>query len=271
MEFSLRVALTAALIYVLFVGLMYVVQRKLQYFPDRTIYTPAAAGVAEMSVVQLTAADGVETVGWYHHPATDNAPTIVYFHGNAGSIGDRSGHVRLWLEAGYGVLLLSYRGYGASSGHPSEAGLYADGRAAIAYVLAQGIAADRLVLYGESLGTGVAVKMATEHDIAALVLEAPFTSATDVGAQAYRILPVRLMLKDRYDSISRITGINAPLLIIHGEADRTIPVSHGRKLLAAALEPKTGEFVPGAGHSDLRAFGANKIIMEYLAATIFRR
>ena len=117
------------------------------------------------------------------------------FHGNAGSIAGRGGHVQPWLEAGYGALLLSYRGYGGSEGRPTEDRLYADARAAIAYVLAQGVAPDRLVLYGESLGTGVAVKMAVEHDVAAVVLEAPFTSAVDVGAEAYWILPVRWMTR----------------------------------------------------------------------------
>lgn len=192
------------------------------------------------------------------------------FHGNAGSIAGRGGHVQPWLEAGYGALLLSYRGYGGSEGRPTEDRLYADARAAIAYVLAQGVAPDRLVLYGESLGTGVAVKMAVEHDVAAVVLEAPFTSAVDVGAEAYWILPVRWMMKDRYESIKRISEIDAPLLIIHGEADRTIPISHGRELLAAAREPKRGIFIAGAGHNDLRTFGAGNMILEFLAE-IFER
>ena len=265
MEFTVRVVVIAALIYLVVVALIYVVQRQLQYFPDRMMYTPTAAGVPEMSIARLTAADGTTLVAWFMEATTQSAPTIVYFHGNAGSIAGRGGHVQPWLEAGYGVLLLSYRGYGGSDGRPTETGLYADGRAAIAYVLNQGVPPSRIVLYGESLGTGVAVKMAVEHDVAAVVLEAPFTSATDVGARAYPVLPVGWMLKDRFESIRRIAEIGAPLLIIHGEADRTIPVSHGRKLLAAAREPKQGIFIPGAGHNDLRAFGAGKIIQEFLA------
>ena len=268
MEFTLRVAVIAALIYVVVVALIYVVQRQLQYFPDRTMYAPTTAGVPEMSIAWLTTADDTRVIAWFKAAAED-APTIVYFHGNAGNIAGRGAYVRPWLDAGLGVLLLSYRGYGGSDGRPTEEGLYSDARAAIAYVLEQGVPISRVVLYGESLGTGVAVKMAVEHDIGAVVLEAPFTSATDVGARAYPILPVRWMMKDRYDSIGRIADINGPLLVIHGEADRTIPVSHGRKVFAAAPEPKTGVFVPGAGHSDLRAYGSNQVIMEFLAE-IFR-
>jgi fermentation-respiration switch protein FrsA (DUF1100 family) len=270
MEFAVRVGVIAALIYLVVVALIYVVQRQLQYFPDRMMYTPTAAGVPEMSIARLTAADGTMVIAWFKEATADGAPTIVYFHGNAGSIAGRGGNIKPWLEAGYGVLLLSYRGFGGSDGRPTEAGLYADGRAAIAYVLAQGVTPDRLALYGESLGTGVAVKVAVEHDVAAVVLEAPFTSATDVGARAYPVLPVRWMMKDRFESIKRIAEIDAPLLIIHGDTDRTIPVSHGHKLLAAAREPKRGVFIPGAGHNDLRAFGAGKIILEFLAETFGR-
>lgn len=266
MDFLLRVAGFALLTYVVVVALMYVVQRQLQYFPDRMMYSPVAAGVPEMSIAGLTAADGVEIIAWYA-AAAPGLPTIVYFHGNAGSIADRSARVRPWLEAGYGVLLLSYRGYGGSDGRPTEVGLYNDARAAIAYAVAQGAAIGRVALYGESLGTGVAVKMAVEHDVGALVLEAPFTSAADVGAQSYPILPVRWMLKDRFDSISRIADVNTPLLIIHGEADRTIPVSHGRKMFAAARDPKEGVFIPAAGHGDLRTFGSSEIVMTFLRKT----
>ena len=146
MDFLLRIAGFALLSYVVVVGAMYIVQRQLQYFPDRMMYSPVAAGVPEMSIVGLTAADGVEIIAWYT-AAANGLPTIVYFHGNAGSIADRSARVRPWLEAGFGVLLLSYRGFGGSDGRPTESGLYSDARAAIAYVLAQGVPIGRVALY----------------------------------------------------------------------------------------------------------------------------
>ena len=266
MELAARIALIAALVYGVVVGLTYIVQRQLQYFPDRRMYSPPEGGVPEMSVVRFQAADGVQLISW-HHAAAAGAPTVVHFPGNGGNIAGRGVAARPWIDAGYGVLLVGYRGYGGSDGRPTEEGLYADGRAAIAYLRGRGVPARRIVLYGESLGTGVAVKMAVEHEVGAVILEAPFTSAVDVGARAYPILPVRWLMKDRYESLGRIAAIDAPLLIVHGEDDRTIPVTQGRRMLAAAREPKQSVFIAGAGHDDLRAHGADAAIMRFLAAT----
>ncbi len=265
MELAARIALIAALVYGAVFGLTYIVQRQLQYFPDRRMYSPPEGGVPEMSVVRFHAADGVRLISWHH--AAAGAPTVVYFPGNGGNIAGRGVAARPWIDAGYGVLLVGYRGYGGSDGRPTEEGLYADGRAAIAYLRGRGVPARRIALYGESLGTGVAVKMAVEHEVGAVILEAPFTSAVDVGARAYPILPVRWLMKDRYESLGRIAAIDAPLLIVHGEDDRTIPVTQGRRMLAAAREPKQGVFIAGAGHDDLRAHGADAAILRFLEAT----
>ena len=261
-----RIALIAALVYGVVVGLTYIVQRQLQYFPDRRMYSPPEGGVPEMSVVRFNTADGVQLISW-HHAAAAGAPTVVHFPGNGGNIAGRGVAARPWIDADYGVLLVGYRGYGGSDGRPTEEGLYADGRAAIAYLRGRGVPARRIVLYGESLGTGVAVKMAVEHEVGAVILEAPFTSAVDVGARAYPILPVRWLMKDRYESLRRIAAVDAPLLIVHGVDDRTIPVAHGRSMLAAAREPKQGVFIAGAGHDDLRAHGADAAILRFLART----
>ena len=269
MDLALRIVLIAAAVYGAVVGLTYIVQRQLQYFPDRRMYSPLEGGVPEMSIVRFHAADGVQLISW-HHAAAVGAPTVVYFPGNGGNIVGRGAAARPWIEAGYGVLLVGYRGYGGSDGRPTEEGLYADGRAAIAYLRDGGVPARRVALYGESLGTGVAVQMAVEHEVGAVILEAPFTSAVDVGARAYPILPVRWLMKDRYESLGRVAAIDAPLLIVHGEDDRTIPVAHGRRMLAAAREPKQGVFIAGAGHDDLRAHGADAAILRFLASTFPR-
>src|SRR5690606_27445832 len=133
---------------------------------------------------------------------------------------------------------------------PTEAGLYADGRAALDFLAGQGLERGRLVLYGESLGTAVAVALAAEGPTGAVVLEAPFTSAVDIGAAVYPFLPVRLLMLDRYDLMRRIGAVRAPLLVLHGEQDDTVPVAHGRRVLAAAPEPKEGRFFPAANHCD---------------------
>ena len=167
------------------------------------------------------------------------------------------------------MLLVSYRGYGGSGGSPTEAGLYADGRAALAFLEAEGVRSDHVVLFGESLGAAIAIHVAGEAPVGAIVLEAPFTSAVDVGRAAYPFLPVAWLLKDRYLSIDKIAAIEAPLLIVHGEADRTVPVTHGRRLLEAATPPKQGMFLPGAGHNDLPAHGSSEAALEFLEG-VFR-
>ena len=250
--------------YALLLGGCYALQRSLMYFPAAEVPSPAAAGVPEMAVAALHTEDGLALISWYAAAGSAEAPTIVYFHGNAGNIADRGFKVRPFLDAGLGVLLVGYRGYGGNPGSPSEEGLFADGRAALDFLAGQGVPADKIVVFGESLGSGVAVGMASERRLGAVILEAPFTSAADAGQRAYPFLPVRLLIRDRFDSLSRIGSIGAPLLIVHGERDRVVPADHGRRLLAAAAEPKEGVFLPDAGHNDAFEHGSVRAALEFL-------
>lgn len=236
------------------------------YHPDG-VPTPAGAAAAGMEVVSYETADGLLLVGWYR-AASAGRPTLVYYHGNAGHLGDRAFLVQPYLEAGNGVLLAGYRGYGGNPGRPSEEGLYADGRAALAWLANAGVPETRTVLFGESLGTGVAVQMAVEHQVSGLVLQSPFTSVVDVGQEAVPWLPVSMLMTDRFDSLSKISEIAAPLLLIHGEADRVIPAHFGRRLFDAAPEPKTANFVPGAGHNDLYRFGISDVVIAFLESAV---
>lgn len=253
--------------YALFVAVMYVLQRSIMYFPARSLPTPAQAGVPDMDVVTLKTADGLELKAWYGAPRKSGEtanPTLVYFHGNGGGIADRGARARPYLDRGYGVLLVEYRGYSGNPGKPNEQGLYQDARASFAFLEAEGLSFDRIVLIGESLGSGVAVQMATEYDIGALVLEAPFTSTVDVAAGAYWFLPVRWLMKDRFDSMSKIDRVTVPLLVVHGERDRVVPIRLGRKLFAAANEPKEAVYLPRAGHNDLPAHGSTHEVLRFL-------
>ncbi len=256
--------------YLALVGSMYTFQRSILYVPSTATPSPAASGVPEMTPVTLETADGLRLMSWYR-PATGNRATIVYFHGNGGHIGYRGSKARPYLDAGYGMLLVSYRGYGGNPGSPSEDGLYDDGRAALAFLAAQGVESGDTVFYGESLGTGVAVQIALEQaraskPVAAVVLEAPFTSTVDVGASHYPWAPVRWLMKDRFDSHSKIAGIQAPVLIVHGGRDRVVPIRFGEALYAAAVPPKDSLWIPDAGHNDLDAFGASEKVLAFLAA-----
>ncbi len=188
----------------------------------------------------------------------------MYLHGNAGNIAGRAPKVRRFLDRGYGVLLVGYRGYGGNPGAPSEQGLMADGGAALDFLAARGVGAAHTVLLGESLGSAVAVALASARAVGAVILEAPFTSVAEVGQRAYPFLPVRLLIEDRFDSLDRIGRVEAPLLIVHGEEDRVVPVAQGRRLLAAAKAPKQGVFLPHAGHNDLLRHGSVEVALEFL-------
>lgn len=249
--------------YATFTGALFLGQRRLLYHPDATAPDPARAGVADMAEVRVPTADGLELLAWYR-PADEGRPTLLYLHGNAGNLDYRGVKARPFLDAGYGVLLLAWRGFSGNPGSPTEDGLYADARAAIAFLGARGVSADRLVLYGESLGSGVAVRMASEITPAALVLEAPFTSIVDIAAYHYWYAPVRWMVSDRYDSLARIAAVETPLLILHGERDAVTPIRFGRALFDAAREPKTMTAFPEAGHGDLYDFGAGATVLKFL-------
>jgi uncharacterized protein len=248
-----------AAIYVGFVALLYVTQRSLIYLPDRQMIGEFTA----FERVSVRSADGIDLVSLFV-PPQGTRPVVVLFHGNAGHVGDRTDKARSLTSRGYGVMLVGYRGYGGNLGSPTEDGLYADARAALDWLAGRGLAEGRLVFYGESLGSGVAVQMARERKAAALVLEAPFTSLGDGAASHYPYVPARLLVKDKFENIAKIGQINAPLLIVHGERDDVLPVRMGRALLAKAAEPKRGVFLPDAGHNDLMEFGLMRIVADHL-------
>ncbi len=242
---------------------MYSFQRNFIYFPDTR--APNLPDDAEIARVETS--DGVNLSGWYFPARSNKSPVIVFFHGNAGTLdGSRLFKARSLVQEGYGVLLAEYRGYGGNSGKPSEAGLYADARAYIDYLLTQvGHSEADLVLYGESLGSGVATQMATEYQVMALILEAPFDSLLSLASRNYFYLPVRFLLKDRYMSIEKISDIDAPLLILHGHKDEVIPFRAAKNLFDAAKTPKKFVDFPQGKHSDLYNFGANDHIVNFLS------
>ncbi len=262
----MTVITVVALAYGVAVAGLYLGQRWLLYFPDRSTPDPARYGVADaLTPVRYDTQDGLTLTGWHRPAARADRATVVYFHGNAGHLGDRADVVRYLWEHGYGVLLAGYRGYGGNPGAPSETGLAADAQAARAWLTGQGVPPACIVLYGESLGSGVAVGLASAVPVAAVLLESPFSSIADVGQAHYPIFPVRLLLRDRFDSAARIAEIGAPLLVMHGTADRTVPIRFGRRLFDAAAEPKQAWWVEGGGHVDLHRYGAATVVLDFLA------
>jgi hypothetical protein len=243
--------------------LMYVFQRALMYFPDTTRTPPARAGLPQAEEVVLTASDGEKLIAWYVAPRGDK-PVVLYFHGNGGALNLRV-HRFAWLIAeGYGLLALSYRGYGGSTGRPSEDGMIRDARAAYDYAVAR-TPGKRIVPFGESLGTGVALALAAEREVGGLILDAPFPSAADVGAAAYPFAPVRWMIKDTFRSDKRIAKVSAPVLVLHGERDRVVPIRFGEQVFALAHEPKRMVRFPAGNHVDLDDHGAIDAVKAFLA------
>jgi uncharacterized protein len=244
-------------------ALMYFAQRALMYFPDVARTPPAAAGLPQAEEVVVQPEDGEKLIAWHVPPRADR-PVVLYFHGNGGALALRAGRFRKLVADGTGLLALSYRGFGGSSGSPTETGLICDAEAAYRFA-AEKYDAGRLALWGESLGSGVAVALAATHPVAALILEAPFTSAADAGAGHYPFLPVRWLIKDPFYSDRRIADVRAPVLVLHGARDAIIPIALGEKLYALIPGRKQFARFPDAGHNDLEDHGASRVAAEFLA------
>lgn len=256
--------------YITLVGMLYVGQRALMHHPEALAPNPRDHAVPEMSAVRIPVEEGLEIFAWWHAPTEPGRPVLVYLHGNADHIGDRDYKARIMIDAGFGMLLVTWRYNAGAGGSFSEGALLEDGRAALTFVRAKGIPAEQLVLYGESLGTGVAVALAAETDIGALVLETPYTSIADVAQSRYWYVPAKWLTRDRFDAMARIGAVRAPILMFHGDADATIPIRFARRLFDAAPEPKEGHFIPGAGHADLYDYGAGTLVVDFVERHVGR-
>lgn len=252
-----------ALYLVVIFGAQYL-QRRLMYFPDATRFTPYEAGLTGVEERELLAPDGEHIIVWWSR-APAGAPTILYFHGNGGSLETRTERIKRYQERGIGMFMMTYRGYGGSSGSPSEKANVADAKRAYDALVASGVPASDIIIYGESLGTGVAVQVAAEKPSAGLILDAPYTSMAELAGMHYPVLPSRWLMTDRYETMKYIRKVTAPLLIVHGEEDEIIPVEMGRTVFAAAHAPKEIATFPGAGHSDHYKFGSYAAIFAWIA------
>lgn len=226
--------------------------------------TPQAAGFPEAQEHVLTTADGEKVIAWYI-PAKPGHPVVLYFHGNGDFLAGFFGRFRDVIADGTGVVALSYRGYAGSSGRPSERGLLLDAAAAYAFTSAR-YSADQIVVWGFSLGTGVAVALAAEQRIGRLILESPFTSTADVAASLFWFMPVRLVMRDQFRSDERIARVAVPVLIMHGSNDHAIPIRFGEALFSLAREPKQFVRFPGGGHENLGSFGAIETARKFINA-----
>lgn len=259
-------AILFACLYLGVAATLYVTQRSLMYFPETVHTSPAQAGLPEAEEVPLVAADGARIFAWHVAPK-EAKPVILYFHGNGGSLRYRAERFKKLVADGIGLVALEYRGYGGNPGSPSERGLIADAQAAYAFAAAR-YPPKEIAVWGESLGSGVAVALAADKPVGRVILEAPFTSAADIAAIRYWYMPVRLLMRDQFRSDARIGTITAPLLILHGLRDRVVPFCMGERLFALAHQPKhIVRFLDG-GHEDLDANGALHAVGRFLAGDL---
>lgn len=245
----ISVLVSGAVAYFALVVMVYVIQGRLIYFPDRNVHvTPQARGLA-FETVRLHTADDVELDAWFV-PAELPRGVLLFCHGNAGNISHRLESLAVFHDLGLSTLIFDYRGYGRSSGAPSEQGTYLDAAAAWHYLVKdRGVAPEQIILFGRSLGAAVAIWLATQHKPAALIVESGFTSVPELAAQLYPWLPMRWLARFRYNNLDRIARLDVPVLVVHSRDDEIIPYVHGRRLFDAARGQKQLLELRG-GHND---------------------
>jgi len=257
------VAVAVLALYTCILAAVFVNQRSLLYPASDRRTTAAEAGLDGFQDLILATADGERLVAWWKPPQPGKV-LVLYFHGNGGSLWNRRSRAQALTASGRGLLMISYRGYSGSTGTPTEAGIHMDARAAYDWIV-HSYEPARLVAYGESLGTGVAVRLASEVSLAGLILDAPYTSTADVASLTYWYLPVVWLMLDQFRSIGIIARVKAPILILHGTDDRIIPFTLGEQLYAAAPEPKRFVRIESGGHTRNLEQGGMEAVDEFLA------
>jgi fermentation-respiration switch protein FrsA (DUF1100 family) len=248
--------------YCAMVAFLYLAQRSFLYFPQPARISPAAAGLPGAEEAVLETGDGERVIAW-HIPPRGDKPVVIYFHGNGEVVASRLERHRNLTESGNGLVALSYRGYMGSSGSPTEQGLLLDAEAAYRFASMRH-PENPIVVWGHSLGSGVAVALAARHAVAKLILEAPFTSTAEVAAGLFPFVPVQWLMHDQFHSDQRIDAVRAPLLIMHGARDDVIPIRLGERLFALAHEPKRFVRFTDGGHDDLDRYGADAVAQGFI-------
>ena len=225
------------LAYLVITILLYYNQRNLLYHPTENNYQGDKLK-EKIDKVKIKTDDNISLMSWYHEKDINKYKTILYFHGNAGSLENRIHKINHFFDMNINFLLISWRGFNGNDGKPSEQGLYKDAKSAVLWLKNKGLIEENIILYGESLGTGVATELAQNKNFGGVILESPFTSMVAAGKSKYPIFPIGLLLKDKYESDKKIKNISSPILIMHGEADTIVPFWMGKKMYELANEPK---------------------------------
>ncbi len=235
------------LVYFFLLVFLYFYQRNLMYHPNENNYFDDKL-LVNIEKVKIRTQDGLNLLGWYHEKDIIKNKTILFFHGNAGSLENRIHKLNHFQDMKVNFLIIAWRGFSGNQGKPSETGLYEDGESAIKWLLKKGIDEKNIVIYGESLGTGVATHLSQNRNFAGIILETPFTSMIDAAKKFYPYIPVSFLLKDKYENKNKIKNIKFPILVMHGEKDQIVPFDMGKKIFEIANEPKYSYFTKYDNH-----------------------
>ena len=264
-NFLLEVIIGVILIYLSILVLLFIFQRNLMYLPEENNYSGDKIKV-DIEKVKINTSDNLDLLGWFHKKDLKKFKTILYFHGNAGKLENRIHKLNHFKDMEVNFLIIAWRGFSGNKGKPSEKGLYIDGNSATKWLKNLGLNEEDIILYGESLGTGIATEIAQNSNFAGLILETPFTSMVDAAKNVYPYIPVGLLLKDRYENYKKIKNINIPILVMHGEADQIVPFRMGKKIYDIAKQPKYYHFTKYDDHmmeyDDQLVFTLNSFIQR---------
>ena len=240
MNFYVTTALGLILFYILLTILVFFLQRNLLYHPsvDNYLKDDLVEEPTEIQKVKITTEDKIDLIGWFYNKDIKKFKTILFFHGNAGSLKNRTYKLNHLKELDVNFLIIAWRGFSGNEGKPNEAGLYEDGRSAVKWLNTKGIKDENIILYGESLGTAIAVEIAQNKKYSGIILESPFTSMINMGKKYYPFFPVSFLLKDKFESYKKINNILMPVLVIHGKVDKIVPYTMGKKMYELANQPK---------------------------------
>ena len=243
----LQLVLIIFFLYLIVLVFLYFYQRNLLYHPNENNYSGDKI-LVDIKKVKIPTLDNIQLLGWYHEKNLKDYKTLIYFHGNAGSLENRIHKLNHFQDMNINFLIIAWRGFSGNQGKPSEEGLYVDGKSAIDWVIEKGVDEKNIILYGESLGTGVATHLAQNKNYAGIILETPFTSMIDAAKTFYPYIPVNLLLKDKFENYKKVKNINIPILVMHGEEDQIVPFSMGKKIYEIANEPKFSYFTKYDNH-----------------------
>jgi len=253
-----------AALYLLVVAVIYANQRSLVFSASTERVQPAAVGLIASQEITLRNSAEESLFSWYT-PAAQGRRTILYLHGNGGSVSTRGSIQQQFINRGFGIFMVGYPGYGGSEGAASETALVATAHLAYGYLTGSGVLANDIVMLGESLGSSVTIQLAANKPAAAVVLLAPMHSIREIAESQYPFLPMQLLLKDPFLTFEHIANVQQPLLVFHGSNDEAIPITSGKRLFDLANPPKLFKTVDGAGHNNLFDFAIIELIEKFLA------